>query len=79
MKFWNFLFKQNKTNVLQNDNANRKIIDDKLRRQLILMVDGDWKKADALIARARFCDPGRSDNYYCYKAIVHWKRSNNIN
>lgn len=42
------------------------------------MLNGDVKKADSLIARARFCDPGKSNNYYCYKAIITLQKNNNL-
>jgi hypothetical protein len=81
MKLWHFIFNNHqkvKNNILQYDKfTNKTKTNNKLRSKLILMVGGEWKKADELIARARFCDPGKSDNYYCYKAIVNWKSSQN--
>ena len=82
MKFWNhFLKKKTKkqNNILQDDRFKQKDKNDyQLRTKLILMLNGDWKKADELIGRARFCDPGKSDSYYCYKAIINCKKNNQI-
>lgn len=79
MKVYNLFFNkkaEKQNNILQYARFKQKDKNDcQLRTKLILMLDGDWKKADELIGRARFCDPGKSYIYYCYKAIVSWKKN----
>ena len=80
MEFWNLFFKKKakkRKSILQGDRFKQKDKNNcQLRTELISMLNGDWRKADELISRARFCDPRRSYNYYCYKAIINWKKNN---
>ena len=83
MNFWNLFLKEKakkKSTITQcyRFKQNKKN-DCQLRTKLIFMLDGDWKKADELIGRARFYDPGRSYSYYCHKAIINWMKINQTN
>ncbi|MEM7593282.1 MAG: hypothetical protein AAF383_17505 [Cyanobacteria bacterium P01_A01_bin.83] len=77
MNFLNFLFGKHKQVGQVCDYhqfVRRKQLAYQLRAKLISLVDGNWKQADELIARARFADPGKSDSYYHYKAIINLEK-----
>jgi hypothetical protein len=40
-----------------------------LRQHLVQLVEGDERRADDLVARERFCKPGRSEGFYWSMAI----------
>ncbi len=46
-----------------------------VRERLITLLDGDWEKAEMLVARKRFAKEGRhSENYYWWLVIREVER-----
>ena len=79
MKFRNLFLNEKvkkKNTITQCDRFKQNKKDDcQLRTKIISMLNGNWKKTDELIGRARFGDSGKSYSYYCYKAIVSLKKN----
>ena len=64
--------KREKTKSVAPLNQNfqrRKDVDHKLKEKLISMLGGDVETAERLVARQRFGQAGKSENYYWWQTI----------